>query len=312
MECWAGFDVGGQSVKAVLADTSGTIIASARRPTGLDTDVAGLAGALQSALEALGGEARQPKGIGVGLAGVIGRDGILQGSPNLPRLVGHHVERALSERLERQVEVDNDANVAALAEGWIGAAAGCEDFLLVTVGSGVGSGLVAGGKLYHGATGYACELGHTILVQGGRRCGCGNAGCLEAYVSESAARSILSDASEDLRRQAESLVRDRDYGHAQAVFSLADEGLAEAIAVADSMVEALATGLASAVNLLDVPTIVIGGGIAPAVLARRALFERAMDAALFSRSMDAVRVVAASCGNDAGALGAARLAMRAL
>jgi glucokinase len=248
--------------------------------------------------------------IGVGIAGVMASDGVLAGSPNLPRLVGTQVRDALSEGLRRAVVIDNDANCAALAEGWYGGAAdGCSDFLLVTLGSGVGSGLVLDGALYHGATGYACELGHTIVVAGGRQCGCGNRGCLEAYVSETAARSLAAEAGGALSAKVEKLVTERGAGHAHALFTLAEHGDETAAGVIRGMITMLGAGLASAVNLLDVPTLVLGGGIAPGVLDREAQLRTAMAAFLFARSAGAVTIVGARRGADAGAVGAARLAM---
>ncbi|RMF25353.1 MAG: ROK family protein [Deltaproteobacteria bacterium] len=307
---WAGFDVGGQSVKAVLAGDNGRPVASARRPTGLDTSLDELAAALGDALKEMSAGARVD-GVGIGMAGVMGPDGILKGSPNLPRLVGTAIETELGDRLGCPVSVDNDANCAALAEGWVGAAAGASDFLLVTLGSGVGSGLVIGGELYHGTTGYACELGHTVLVKDGRRCGCGNRGCLEAYVSESAARSLLEDAPAELRRVAGRLVSERGFGYAQALFALADEGDSRAREIAAAMIDALGAGLASAVNLLDVTLVVIGGGIAPAVFDRIEQLEEAIDRSLFARPVSSLTIAAARCGSDAGAIGAARAAMLA-
>jgi glucokinase len=197
-----------------------------------------------------------------------------------------------------------------LAEGWRGGAAeGRRDFLLITIGSGIGSGLVIGGELYHGATGYACELGHTIVVAGGRRCGCGNHGCFESYVSESAVRSLAHESRSDTGKKIERLVDDEQLGHAEALFRLADERDEGATAIVADMMRMLGIGLASAVNLLDVPTIVIGGGIGPAALQREREIRAAMATALFARPESAVTLLAARRGSDAGAVGAARLAM---
>jgi glucokinase len=254
--------------------------------------------------------------IGVGVAGVMASDGILAGSPNLPKLVGACVRDELSAGLQRRVAVDNDANCAAFAEGWYGGAAeGCANFLLITLGSGVGSGLVLGGGVHHGATGYGCELGHTIVCAGGRRCGCGNSGCLEAYVSESAVRSLVEEAAPvvaangGLAARIERLVAERRWGYAHATFALADEGDDGARTIVEGMVDMLGTGLASAVNLLDVPTLVLGGGIAPGVLQREKRLRAALQRSLFARSEASVAVLAARRGPDAGAVGAARLAL---
>ena len=309
-----GFDVGGQSVKGVLLGDDGRILAEGKRATGLSTN----AERLVEAIADLGIELsdKAPAGcavartIGIGIAGVMASDGVLAGSPNLPSLVGVTVKRALSEGLGRKVAIDNDANCAALGEGWLGGAAeGRRDFLLITLGSGIGSGLVIGGALYHGATGYGCELGHTIIVAGGRRCGCGNQGCFEAYVSESAVRSLVQEGRTDTAPRIERLVKDGGIGHAEALFRLADAHDQGAVAMVGDMMRMLGIGLASAVNLLDVPTIVVGGGIGPAALQREGEVRKAMGTALFARPESAIMLLAARRGSDAGAVGAARLAM---
>ena len=193
MTRWAGFDVGGQAVKAVLADREGRVHAQGRRPTGLDCDADRLGTAITELLEEFSAVHTVAQGIGVGIAGVMGVDGILHGSPNLPKLVGTCVREDLVRSVGRPLTVDNDASCAAFGEGVGGAGSGVDDYVLVTLGSGVGSGLVIGGRVYHGATGYGCELGHTIIERNGRLSGCGNRGCLEAYVCESATRSILTE-----------------------------------------------------------------------------------------------------------------------
>ena len=311
---WIGCDVGGQSVKAVLLAGDRTVLAETGRPTGLDIDAERLVATLADVCETLSATPDAPvvdANVGVGIAGVMARDGVLAGSPNLPLLVGERVRSVLESGLGRPVAIDNDANCAALAEGWGGGAAGARDFLLVTLGSGIGSGLVLGGELWHGATGYACELGHTVVARGGRPCGCGNLGCLEAYASESAARSFVAESSGELATRVERCIVEKGHGYAQALFALADAGDVAAEKIVATMVSTLGVGLASAVNLLDVPTIVIGGGIAPAVLGRERELREAMDASLFARSESTVALLAASCGADAGAVGAARLAMLA-
>lgn len=313
-KAWLGFDVGGQSAKGVLLGENGETLGEDKRPTGLKTTTERLVDALAELGVALSKSApndcRVAEKIGVGIAGVMSSDGVLAGSPNLPLITGTRVRDALSAGLRRPVVVDNDANCAALAEGWRGGAAdGRSHFLLVTLGSGVGSGLILDGALYHGATGYACELGHTIVAAGGRLCGCGNHGCLEAYCSESAARALAAEAGGRLAREIDRLVAERGWGHAQAMVSLAEGGDPTAERIVEEMIRMLGTGLGSAVNLLDVPTLVIGGGIGPAVLAREKHVRAAMQSVLFARSVDSVVILGARRGSDAGAVGAARLAM---
>jgi glucokinase len=147
-----------------------------------------------------------------------------------------------------------------------------------------------------------------IIVHGGRRCGCGNHGCLEAYFSESAARALVEERAGDLGRRVEGLVTKQGYGYAQSLFELTDDGLAEAGELTSHMIEMLGSGIASAVNVLDLTIIVLGGGIAPAVLGRVDELREAMNGSLFAREASTIEIVAAAQGADAGALGAACLA----
>lgn len=323
-----GFDVGGQSVKAVLVSAAGDVLANGSAPTGEALTVDSLADSLVELRRKLLIEVQdlpRPEGpvrrvavrarplpIGVAVAGAFDRSGCLRGSPHLPRLVGTRVGAALSARLAAPLAVHNDADCAAVAEGWCGAARGCDDFLLIAIGTGLGSGLVLGGRLRAGASGYGCELGHMMVVHGGRRCGCGKAGCLEAYISETAARSLVEEAPAALRARVGARRAALGGGAAQALFALGGEGDCEAEHLAGAMVDVLGAAVGSVVNVLDLTTIVLGGGIAPGVLARREALLRAADAHLFARPASDLNVVAASCGPAAGAVGAARLGMLSL
>lgn len=308
-----GFDIGGQSVKAVLAASDGVVLASESAPTGeamRGEDLAVVLQELRTVLEGRGGPADATT-IGVGFAGALARNGVVRGSPHLPKLVGTRVAQTLSDRLGAAVLVHNDADCAAMAEGWHGAVDGCPDFLLIAIGTGVGSGLVLGGALRAGASGYGCELGHMTVLHGGRRCGCGNRGCLEAYISETAARGLVADAPPALRDRVDAHRRQAPGGFAQAIFDLGAGGDADAERLAGAMVEMLGAAIGSVVNVLDLTTIVLGGGIAPAVLARVAGLRQAAAATLFARPESDLTIVAASRGPLAGAIGAARLAMLA-
>jgi glucokinase len=306
-----GFDIGGQSIKAALVSPQGAVFAQASAPTGPDTDVAGLGRSLAGLRDELSASAPPQGPVGIGVAGVLDRSGRLRGAPHLPRLIGHDIAALASEALGRPTVVHNDADCAAMAEGWNGAAAGCADFLLVAVGTGLGSGLVLGGRLRAGNSGYGCEFGHMLLALGGRLCGCGNRGCLEAYCSETAAGALVAEAGGALQERVHQRRRLRGGGHAQAVFELGEEGDLDAERIGGVMVEALGAAIASFTNTVDLTTFVLGGGIAPALLARPPQLRRAAARSLFARPESALTIVAASAGPLAGALGAARLAMLA-
>ncbi|MFN2425571.1 MAG: ROK family protein [Candidatus Binatia bacterium] len=309
-----GFDIGGQSIKAVVASPAGEVLANASAPTGQQTNAEALAGSLASLRDELlaAVPAASEGGAGIGIAGVLDRSGQLRGGPNLPLLVGCRIGEIVSGRLERPVVVHNDADCAAIAEGWGGAADGCDDFLMIAIGTGIGSGLVMGGKLRAGASGFGCELGHMMVLHGGRRCGCGNRGCLEAYISETAARALVEESSAPLRDRVAERRATAGGGFAESVFKLGDDGDAEAEDVANRMVDVLGAAIASAVNVLDLTTIVLGGGIAPGVLGRMTRLREAAAASLFARPVDDLIMKAASRGPLAGAIGAARLGMLSL
>lgn len=306
-----GLDVGGQFVKAALVSGTGQVLAEGKAATGEETTIDSLAASFASLRETLAKQVGvHAASIGVGVAGVIGRDGVLRGSPHLPQLVGRCIAGDVSARIGAPVVVHNDADCAAMAEGWDGgAAAGRDDFLLVAIGTGIGSGLVLGGRLRAGSSNFGCEFGHMTLVQGGRRCGCGNLGCVEAYVSESAAVALVEEAGNELRASVASRRRQHGGGAAQALFGLADDGDGESERLAAAMVDALGAAIGSVVNVLDLTTIVIGGGIAPGVLARMERLSGAAASTLFARPACDLELVAASRGPLAGAIGAARLAL---
>jgi glucokinase len=317
-----GFDVGGQSIKAVRVDADGEVLAEVRLATGPETDVEALVTRLRQGSAAL--EGGTPLPCGIGIAGVLDRSGRLGGSPNLPRLAGVDLARLLEGGLGRRVVVDNDANCAALAEIWGGAAANLADVLFVALGTGLGSGLVLGGEIFHGATGHGCELGHMIIEREGRLCGCGNRGCLEAYVSEVAVRARVREAGGTLLDRVERGAAEEGRGWSRALFALAglarpargtgpEPGVETAAALAREMVRDIARtlgiGLASAVNVFDVPVLVLGGGMAEGLLGFREDFDGGLADALFARRLEDVRVLPAARGSLAGAIGAARLGM---
>ena len=305
-----GIDVGGQSLKAALVDDRGHVLSDTARPTGPRTGMVELADLCADAIAELGDQGASA--LGVGVAGCVTLTGVVSGSPNLPLLSGVALARRLSEALARDVTVDNDAHCHALAEGWIGAAAGEPAFLLLTLGSGIGSGLVIDGRVYRGTTGFGCEFGHMVFRPRGRLCACGNRGCIEAYLSEVALRGRIAEEAEALAVRVTDLVAARSIGHAHALFDLADQGDEEASAFAAKLAGELGTALASVINLLDLESIVLGGGIAPSLIARGDVLRRAMAESLFARKEAAVRIEPAAAGVLAGAVGAARMAMLAV
>ncbi|MHB0980424.1 MAG: ROK family protein [Thermoleophilia bacterium] len=197
-----GVDIGGTKIGLGLVDSGGTLHGPPIRVSSDTRDseglVRGLVAAVRNAVEAACCAGFEVGGVGLGCAGTVDRArGAIVISPNLP-LVDVPLARLVSEQVGLPVALDNDANVAALAEARVGAAVGLRNVAMLTLGTGVGGGLILDGRLYRGATGAAAELGHTIVAAGGERCRCGALGCLEAYASgkaleRTASRLIDSD-----------------------------------------------------------------------------------------------------------------------
>lgn len=297
-----GVDVGGTKLLALAVSGGGQVVDRART-----TSPIGDPDALVDAVVELVRELGEGLPIGAGVAGIVSRDGVVRYGPNLD-IEDVPLRDRLRDALDVPVTVANDATVALYGEFRAGAARGAEDVVMVTLGTGVGGAVVAGGRLVDGATGMAGELGHVIVQDGGRRCPCGNEGCLEAYASGTAigvaARRRL-DETED-----PSSLRDVGDVDGKAVTTAALEGDELALDVLREAGYWLGVGLTGIVNILDPELVVVGGGAAttasPIVLP--AAFEVISRRILGAGHRPVPELVRASLGDDAGAIGAALLA----
>src|SRR5439155_17974101 len=207
--------------------------------------------------------------------------------------------------------VDNDANVAAWGGFRFGAGMGSGDMLLVTAGTGIGGGIVHGGRLFRGAHGFAAEIGHVIVEPGGPRCGCGNLGCLESVASGRAIDRLGRAAAAEHPRSELALLAGGDPAMATGpvVTRAARAGDPIAVRVLSEVGRRLGEGIAGLVNVLDPEVVVVGGGVIDAgellLEPARAAFREAVEGHAFRPD---VPIVAAALGNDAGAIGAADLA----
>ena len=306
-----GVDLGGTKLALGLVDDTLGIIARTNGPVATETPQACL-DTLYDRLDQAVAEYGPIDAIGIGTASMVDfRAGRIVASTNLP-LADVPLRDLLSERYGVPVVVDNDANVACLAEFRYGAGIGTSEMIMLTLGTGIGGGIVANGHLYRGASGAAGELGHMLIDYGGPRChgACPNHGCLEVYASGQA----MGRAARDVART----VPDSALGQALAsgeevdgplLSRLALSGDAAAIALLSEIGEKLGLGITNLVNIFNPELIVIGGGAAQAgeiILgpARRVVSERAL-----LPQRDQVRIVPAQHGVDAGVLGAAALAI---
>ncbi len=302
-----GIDLGGTKVQGVLVD-AGEVIGDAKVPTpagGVDEVVA----AIGDCVDRLGGTDKVA-GVGIGAPGVVdAATGTVVMAPNLPGFAEPvPLAALLADRLDgMRVAVDNDVNVSALAEHRLGAGRGSSNLLGVWVGTGVGGGLVLDGHLRRGPGGAAGEIGHVGVAAGGRRCGCGQDGHLEAY----AGRAMME---QEARRRAAAgtptLLVELAGGKRMksSIFAKALEaGDGVAVELLDEAVAALGMALAAATALVDLELIVVGGGLAEKLGAG---FVGRIEQAVRSRLLvpsSPLRVVPASLGDLTGALGAALL-----
>jgi glucokinase len=308
-----GVDIGGTKVAGGVVDESGRVVDRTRRDTP-GKDVRATESVIVEIVHEL--DARnEVAAVGVGAAGWIDADhATVRFSPHLAWR-DEPLRAALETRIDLPVIIENDANAAAWAECRFGAARGEPVAVCVTLGTGIGGGLVAGGEVYRGAFGMACEYGHMTIVPDGRRCACGNAGCWEMYASGRAlardARELANESPVTAARMVELAGGSINGLDGPVVTAAAAEGDAAALSIYTTMGRWLGRGLASLAAIIDPAVFVIGGGVSEAgdLLLRPAREEFANT--LTGRGFrPQASVVAAALGPDAGMVGAADLARR--
>jgi glucokinase len=246
------------------------------------------------------------RGVGVGAPGPLDREaGVVLVAPNL----GWHnvpLRDRMTELTGLEAAIDNDANCATYGEWWIGAAKGGRNVIGVTIGTGIGGGMILDGKLYHGSSDSAGEIGHTTIDQTGRRCGCGNYGCLEAYASGTA---IAERAREALSYDQASILPELVGGDvskitAATVYEAASQGDAVATEVVRDTARFLGTGLANLLNIFNPDVVVIAGGVTQAGEALFAPLRAEIRRRAFKMAVDACRIVPGTLPGTAGVVGA--------
>jgi glucokinase len=305
-----GLDIGGTKVLGVVLDGENTIVRETRKPSPVrefETLVT-LCAELVAELAPVGAP------VGVGAAGLVDRKGRLTYAPNIPGVRDAPLRDAIATATGHRVYVDNDANVAALAEVTLGAAKGARHALMVTLGTGIGGGVIADGKVYRGANGFAAEFGHVTVERGGPRCACGELGHWEAIASGHALGRMARDLVTAGRGAAilEAAHGGREGVDGEAVATAAEAGDEDARELLAHYADNVALGLANLANIFDPERIVISGGI---VEMGPLLFDPLLRA--FARRLEGtehrptIPIVPARLGERAGAVGAALLARQA-
>lgn len=304
-----GVDLGGTTVKMGLFSTSGELLENWEIPTVTENDgeriLPDIAESIKAKMSEKGFMPEQILGVGIGVPGPVDKDGVVHRAVNLG-WGQFNVARQLSELTGLTAKAGNDANVAALGEMWKGGGQGYQSLVAVTLGTGIGGGIIIDGKLLSGTTGAGGEIGHIHIKDDEEEaCGCGNFGCLEEYAS---ATGIVRMANRILERTTgDSVLRGEELS-AKAVFDAVKEGDAVAILIAQEFGEILGKGLAMIATVINPEVFVIGGGVSKA---GEILFEYicpAFEKYVFHGCKE-TKFTLATLGNDAGIYGAAKLVM---
>lgn len=320
-----GVDLGGTNLRIAAVDQQGTLLEKTTTGTqvarGRDYVIGEMCEAIRATATKFASAALA--GIGIGVPGIIDMDtGMLRESPNLPGWHDYPVRDEIERRLGTKVILENDANSAALGEQWLGAARDYDDMLMLTLGTGVGGGIVLGGSVWHGMRGMAGEPGHITVEPEGPPCPCGNRGCLEQLASATAVMRMAREAIArgDSPMLARASQQDPEFG-ANVVYQMAVQRDPVAQEIFRRVGWALGIGLADLINLLNLPMYVIGGGVAnawdaflPALLEevrKRSFVYRATAPGESSGPGKKTIITRALLGSDAGLFGAARLPMLA-
>jgi glucokinase len=304
-----GIDLGGTNLRIAVVDADGTIVDHRRVPTPKTFD--DIVDAIARGVDELSSARADARAIGIGAAGMIDHDGVIHYAPNVPAFVRAPLRGRVADATGHAVVVDNDANVAALAEFTHGAARGRRSFLLITLGTGIGGGVVIDGNVFRGAHGFGAEIGHFQVDPNGPMCACGERGHWEAMASgtalgvlgrtraaEGAAPSVLARANGDL-----------DVVTGVHVGAAAQAGEPDAVAIMREYAHNVAVGLVALANIFDPEVIVISGGLVDLgdVLFHplREWFDGHIEGAPYRPRVD---IVPAALGDAAGVVGAAVLA----
>ena len=289
-------DLGGTHLRMALVDDKGNIHKQLKRETPKGDSPELVIAALVSTAQLWSDAHGPPVAASVLVPGAVDSDrSVVMGAPNLPSLINFDLKAELQRRLGWPVFLENDANGAAMGEMWLGAARGSHHVVSITLGTGVGGGVVLNGELWRGAHGSAGEIGHTTVDPfSGLKCKCGNTGCLELFASATALVRMAREVGLDKTTAVE-------------VYEAGKSGDERALSVFKRFGMYLGIGLSTLMSLIDPQVIVIAGGAANGWELFAPEMYRQVDERAFHATAQQVKIARAECGDDAGLLGAARL-----
>ena len=294
-------DLGGTHLRVALVDDHGRILQHLKQETPRGDSPEEILDALASAARAWDCESKPVVAASIMAPGAVDSDkAVVVQAPNLPSLINFQLKAELQQRLGWPVFLENDANAAAVGEMWLGAARGCTDVVSVTLGTGVGGGVILKGRLWRGSHGSAGEIGHTTVDPfSGLKCKCGNTGCLELFAS---ATAIVRMARELGMKESS----------AEEVYDAGRKGDKQALTVFTRFGMYLGIGLANLINLIDPQVIVITGGAVNGWDLFATEMYRQVEERAFRATAQQVKIARSQCGDNAGLLGAARIAFQDL
>jgi len=307
-----GIDIGGTDIKAGLFNKHADIIewtkTASRVKKGKQTVIAKIVQIVEEFEEK---HSNIIPVIGIAIAGIIDKKrGIVVHSPNLLNLDNFQIKEELEKTLKKSVIIENDANAAALGELWKGNGRGLKNFMLLTLGTGLGSGLVLDGELWTGEDGIAAEFGHTKIVPDGIKCDCGAKGCLEMYFSSKAIARIVKRI---LKKETKTVLNSfpaKDAISPKTVYNAASNGDEAAIGVYREISKYLGIAIANVINFLGIKHFILSGGISNAFNIFIPFLDNRVSKNLFYPFRTDFNIVKAKLGNRAGATGAACLVLQ--
>ncbi|MCL4538061.1 MAG: ROK family protein [Bacteroidetes bacterium] len=307
-----GVDLGGTYIKAGSVSKDGELVKQTSLPSNGESGPQAVVSQIAKAVENLRNEHAGDEllGVGIGSPGMVDLDGgTVKYPPNLANWKVFRLGEEVSKKIGARAEVENDANAAAVGEMKFGAGQGMKNFIMMTLGTGVGGGLVVDGKVFRGESGGAGEIGHTTVNMNGPLCGCGNHGCVEAYVGQ---RYLSRRVAAQLKDHPDSLINkliggDPEKLEPKIIGDAASKGDEFALQVWKETGQYIGTAVASTFNLFDMTTLIIGGGVAEAGKPLFDSIEATIRDRVLSPLKPRVKVMKAKLENSAGILGAAAL-----
>ncbi len=309
-----GVDVGGTNLRAALINESGKIMSRKSRPSEAKK---GIDFVTENLINLINETKKEKKiyGIGIGIPGIIdSSNGVLTQAPNISKVKNYPFRDILLKKLgiDLPIILENDANCAAVGEWWIGAGKDVNSLIMLTLGTGLGGGIILRGKLWSGVNGMGGEIGHMTIDPDGPKCNCGNFGCVESFASAEAIRRMVKEGLRNSKLKTmlrNEIKRTSIHDIPEIVGTAAKKGDKFALSVWESFGKALGIAMANLTNLLNVEMIIIGGGLSNSWnLFIDAVINEARKRGLRA-PMDNIDIKKCELGDDAGLLGAAYLAL---